>query len=79
MGSASTIFLVQYSSLSVLVIFDLIRQLLPLVVIFRLLRSCWKLLYSNLDSGESLLCTIFDRTSAALSQIASSVLGLWLH
>lgn len=43
------------------------------------LRSSWKLLYSNLDSGESLLRAIFDRTSAALSQIASSVLGLWLH
>lgn len=34
---------------------------------------------SNLHSGESLLCAVLDRTSAALSQIARSVLGLRLH
>lgn len=33
----------------------------------------------NLDSGESLLCAVLDRTSAALRQVARSVLGLWLH
>lgn len=33
---------------------------------------------THLDSGESLLRAVFDRTSAALGQIASSVLGLWL-
>lgn len=43
------------------------------------LKSRWWHCLSNLDSGESLLCAIFDRTSAALSQIASSVLGLRLH
>lgn len=35
--------------------------------------------HTNLDSGESLLCAVFDRTSAALRQIAGSVLGLWLY
>lgn len=33
---------------------------------------------TNLDGGESLLRAVFDGTSAALSQVASSVLGLWL-
>lgn len=34
---------------------------------------------SDLDGRESLLCAVLDRTSAALCQIARSVLGLWLH
>lgn len=33
---------------------------------------------TNLDGGESLLRAVFDGTSAALGQVASSVLGLWL-
>lgn len=33
---------------------------------------------SNLDSREALLCAVFDRASAALSQVAGSVLSLWL-
>lgn len=49
------------------------------VNVFPVSRSSRWLPLSNLDSGESLLCAVFDRTSAALSQIASSVLGLWLH
>lgn len=38
-------------------------------------RSLW----SNLDGGKSLLCAVFNRTSAALSQVASSMLRLRLH
>lgn len=40
------------------------------------LKKLWE---PNLDGGEPLLCTIFNGTSAALGQIASSVLGLRLH
>lgn len=34
---------------------------------------------ADLDGRESLLCAVLDGASAALCQIARSVLGFWLH
>ena len=54
----------------------------PHVIFHTTLSSCYEavvIIYSsNLDGGEALLCSVFDRPSAALRQVASPVLSLWL-